>query len=128
MLTEAHGALLDALPVLRLATVSPRGDPFLTPVRFHFDGEFFYLAVSADGEAGTHLRANRRIALLADRGAAGRLEGFVVQGLANPVRSRTETEEVREAMEARYAEGKGDEVGENLVKVTPLHVTDLPAE
>lgn len=122
-LDAAHAEVLSEVPLLRMATLSPRGDPHVAPVRFHFDGVSLYVAAPAGSEPMANLRANRRVALLAERDQA--LRGFVLQGLSSPVRSQTESARVWEALEAKYPDLPSEEVQGSLVKVTPLRILDL---
>lgn len=121
-LEERHAEVLAEVPVLRIATLSPRGDPFIYPVPFHFDGEVLYFAAPAGSETMIHLRANRRIALLADRGDPGAREGFVLQGLVQAVRSDREASAVWEALREKYANLPEAEVQGTLMKVSPVRV------
>jgi PPOX class probable F420-dependent enzyme len=60
------------VPVARLATVGPDGQPHIVPVTFAVDGDHIYTAVDAKPKSSRRLRrlrniaANPRVALLAD--------------------------------------------------------------
>ncbi|MDX1534870.1 MAG: pyridoxamine 5'-phosphate oxidase family protein [Thermoplasmata archaeon] len=123
--TPRQMKILDHVRTLRVATVSPRGDPFSAPVRFHFDGTDLYFAASADSEPMKHLRANRRLAILVDLADDGVLQGFVVQGLADKVHSDRESQGVWNAMLAKYPDDPEEEIRVPLVKVASVHVHDL---
>ncbi len=117
--------LLTTVPLLRVATLSSKGDPFITPTRFHFDGENLYFVSPEGSRLLRHVRANRRLALLADSMEGRELEGVVIQGLAQFVRGQAESERVLEALRERYPEHAFDGT---LVKVVPLRVLDSPGE
>ena len=117
--------ILDHVPTLRVATVSSRGDPFSAPVRFYFDGAALYFTSPAESRHMVHLRANRRLAMLADLSEDGSLEGFVVQGLAEWVRSDRESKEVWEAMVAKYPDQVEGEAPGPIVKVDTVRVRNL---
>jgi len=61
-----------AVPVARLATLGPAGEPHLVPVTFTLDGDHLYTAVDAKPKTTTDLRRLRnirrdpRVAVLAD--------------------------------------------------------------
>ncbi|MBO0776392.1 MAG: TIGR03668 family PPOX class F420-dependent oxidoreductase [Actinobacteria bacterium] len=61
-----------AVPVARLATVGPAGQPHIVPVTFAVDGDLVYTAVDAKPKQTTRLQrlrnilANPHVALLAD--------------------------------------------------------------
>jgi PPOX class probable F420-dependent enzyme len=72
-LTETSARrLLGAARVARLATVGEHGQPHLVPVTFAADGDHIYSAVDAKPKTTRalarlrHIRANARVALLAD--------------------------------------------------------------
>ncbi|MEE8232184.1 MAG: pyridoxamine 5'-phosphate oxidase family protein [Thermoplasmata archaeon] len=117
--------ILDHTRTLRLATISPRGDPFNAPVRFYFDGASLYITSPAESEQIAHLHANRRLAVLADLSEDGALQGFVVQGLAQWVHSDREAQGVWEAMTAKYPARPPEEVRGALVKIDAVRVRDL---
>ncbi len=117
--------ILDHTRTLRVATISPRGDPFSAPVRFYFDGASLYITSPAESEQIAHLHANRRLAVLADRAEDGTLQGLVVQGLAEWVRSDRESDKVWEAMTAKYPDQPSEEIRGPLVKVDAVRIRDL---
>jgi general stress protein 26 len=117
--------IFDHVRTLRVATISARGDPFSAPVRFYFDGADVYFTSPAESQHMVHLHANRRLAVLVDLAEDGALEGFVVQGLAEWVRSARESQEVWEAMVAKYPDQAEGEVPGPMVKVDAVRVQDL---
>ncbi|MFQ5918811.1 MAG: pyridoxamine 5'-phosphate oxidase family protein [Thermoplasmata archaeon] len=117
--------ILDHVQTLRVATVSPRGDPFSAPVRFYFDGTALYFTSPAESRHMVHLHANRRLAVLADLAEDGALQGFVVQGLAEWVRSDRMSQDVWEAMVAKYPDQATGEMPGPMVKVDAVRVHDL---
>ncbi|MFQ5986850.1 MAG: pyridoxamine 5'-phosphate oxidase family protein [Thermoplasmata archaeon] len=117
--------ILKNVRTLRVATLSPRGDPFSAPVRFYFDGSSLYFTSPAESEQVAHLHANRRLAVLADTAEDGTLQGFVVQGLAEWVRSDRESQGVWEALTAKYPDSSPEEVRGPLVKVDAVRIQDL---
>lgn len=121
-ISKRQGELLEAVDLLRVAILTSRGDPYLVPVRFHFDGEAFYFVSPTSSEQLLHLRANRRLGLVADRMKGPGLEGVIVQGLAQFVRGQAEQDRVLSALRERYP--KHPFVG-SLVKVVPTSVYDL---
>ncbi len=123
--TPGQLKILDHVRTLRVATISPRGDPFSAPVRFYFDGTSLYFTSPAESEQVAHLHANRRLALLADVSEDGALRGFVVQGLAQWVRSERESQGVWEAMAAKYPDHPSEEIQGPLVKIDAARVLDL---
>ncbi|MFQ6012932.1 MAG: pyridoxamine 5'-phosphate oxidase family protein [Thermoplasmata archaeon] len=125
--TEKQRKILGRVRTLRVATISPQGDPFSAPVPFYFDGGTLYFASPAESEQMANLRANRRVALLADTSEDGVLQGFVVQGLAQRVRSDRESQAVREAMAAKYTDSPGGEGEGTLIKIAPVRILDLGA-
>lgn len=125
--TDWRVRILERVPTIRVATLSARGDPFAIPVRFHFDGAFLYFATPAGSEQMVNLRANRRLAVLADVLENGSMQGFVVQGLAEWVRSERESGAVWEAMEAKYADSPPEEVKGTLVRIKPVRIQDFGA-
>ncbi len=117
--------ILDHTRALRLATISPRGDPFSAPVRFYFDGTSLYFTSPAESVQIGHLHANRRLAVLADRAEDGTLQALVVQGLAEWVRSDREADKVREAMTAKYPDDPPEAIPGPLVKIDAVRIRDL---
>ncbi len=117
--------ILDHTRMLRVATISPRGDPFSAPVRFYFDGATLYITSPAESEQIAHLHANRRLAVLADLSEDGTLQGFVVQGLAQWVHNDRESQGVWEAITAKYPDHPPEEVRGSLVKIDAVRVLDL---
>ncbi|MEE9164132.1 MAG: pyridoxamine 5'-phosphate oxidase family protein [Thermoplasmata archaeon] len=117
--------ILDRTRTLRVATISPRGDPFSAPVRFYFDGTSLYITSPAESEQIAHLHANRRLAVLADLSEDGALHGFVVQGLAQWVHRDREAQGVWEAMTAKYPDHPPEEARGALVKIDAVRVRDL---
>ncbi|MFQ5907327.1 MAG: pyridoxamine 5'-phosphate oxidase family protein [Thermoplasmata archaeon] len=123
--TAKHVSILDQARVLRVATISPQGDPFMALVRFYFDGASLYFAPATTSQQAAHLHANRRIAALVDTLEDGNLQGFVVQGLAQWVQGKRERDAVWEAMIAKYPDRPDEEVGGTLVRIDPVRVQDL---
>lgn len=123
--TPHHRKTLDHVQTLRVATVSSRGDPFSAPVLFYFNGTSLYFTAPAESEQVAHLRANRRLAALVDMSENGALQGFVVQGLAQWVRGDRESEEVWEAMAAKYPDRPAEEVRGPLIKIEPVRIQDF---
>ncbi len=123
--TAKQVAILDQVRVLRVATISPRGDPFTAPVRFYFDGTSLYFAPATASQQEADLHANRRIAALVDTGEDGNLQGFVVQGLAQWVQGKRERDAVWEAMIAKYPDRPDEEIGGALVRIDPVRIQDV---
>ncbi len=121
---EGKAAFLKGLQLMRVATISSQGDPFVVPVRFYFDGKAIYFTSAKDLPLITNLRANRRVALVAEMARGDALEGLVIQGLAQLVRGQGEYSSVLEALEEKYP-GSLASKGEALVKVIPVRVLDL---
>ncbi len=119
---KEQGELLEASKLVRVATVTSQGDPYIVPVRFHFDGEALYFVSPEGSQQLFHIKANRRIALEADRARGEGLGGIVVQGLAQFPRGKAEQERVFDALQDRYPNQRFDGT---LVKVVPLRVHDL---
>lgn len=114
--------LLEDVDLLRVASLTSRGDLYLVPMRFHFDGEAFYFVSPTNSKQLVHLRANRRLGLVADKMEDHKLEGVVVQGLAQFVRGQEENDKVLSALRERYP--KHSFAG-TLIKVVPTGLYDL---
>ncbi len=122
---EGKLGILRDLTLLRVATISSRGDPFVVPVRFHFDGRSIYLTCPEDTLLITNLRANRRVALVGDIERGRKLDGLVVEGLATFIIGQGEHARVLEALSEKYPDDAQRGSAEALVKVVPVRVLDL---
>ncbi len=118
-------AILRELDLVRLATISSKGDPFVIPVRFWYDGSSIYFTSDEGLPLLTNVRANRRVALVADTSQEGTPQGLVVQGLASIVRGQGEYDRVLEALSKKYSESSETMSGEIVVKVIPVRLLDL---
>lgn len=119
--------VLQEADLLRVATVSSQGDPYVLPVRFHFDGASLYFLSPPESAQLRQLRAHRRVAVVAETPGTP-VTGVVVQGLAQFVRGQAERQRTLAALAARYSESAIEGSEATLVKVTPLHVETFQLE
>ncbi len=127
-LDEEGVELLKKQKVIRVATISSKGDPFLVTVPFHFDGNAVYFPVLEGTPEVANLRGNRRMAILADIQEDPLSESLMLHGLAQFVRGRGEHDAVLEAMGEKYPGHPWGSSGERLVKALPLRVFRLTRE
>ncbi len=116
---------METADLLRVASLTSRGDPYLVPMRFHFDGEAIYFISPTSSEQLLHLRANRRLGLLVDRLRGSDLEGVMVHGLAQFVRGQAEKEKVLSALREKYP---NHSFAGTLVKIVLTGMRDLGDE
>jgi PPOX class probable F420-dependent enzyme len=98
------------VPVARLATVAPDGQPHLVPVTFAVDADRIYTAVDAKPKTTTNLRrlrnirADPRVAVLADHYEADwdRLWWARAEGLASILGEPADRARPLELLAARY--------------------------
>ncbi|MFQ5838572.1 MAG: pyridoxamine 5'-phosphate oxidase family protein [Thermoplasmata archaeon] len=122
---EGQSELLKKAGLLRVATITSHGDPFMVPVRFYFDGKAVYFTSPDHSPQIINLRGNRRICVLVDEVDDDSSEGVVAQGLAQFVRGGTEAGRVLEAMARKYSESSLEEAKGTLVKVIPVRIFEL---
>ena len=101
VLDERIQGWLAEAPVVRLATVTPRGRPHVAPFWFHSDGARIVIS-TLENQTVRNLRANPECAVLVDLGTDFKdLRGALIRGRARLLkRDATVPEDVRAALDA----------------------------
>jgi PPOX class probable F420-dependent enzyme len=113
------------VPVARLATVGPAGQPHLVPVTFALDGDSIYTVVDAKPKTTADLRrlrnidADPRVAVLADHYEDDwdALWWARADGHATILRDATDMAGPLELLAARYRQYRADPPGGPLIRI-----------
>ncbi len=125
---KAYVTFLERARVVRVATADPHGVPHVVPVCLVFDHDKVYFGTGKEGRKVTNLRANPRIALVADDyvEAWDALRGVMVAGTATLHARGPRFKRARSLLYAKFPQFPTDaalDVGDSLiVEVTPTHV------
>ena len=80
--TEREKDFLNEQQVARLATVSEKGWPQITPVIFAFDGKDFYIAIDYGSKKLENIKKNNKVGLTIDV-FARQPKSIIMQGFAD---------------------------------------------
>jgi len=127
-LRKAHAEFLALQRVVRVATAAGAGTPHTVPVCHVLDGNRIYFASADDAKKVANLRANARVALVADdyTEAWSGLRGVMVVGEARLITQGPRFRRVRRLLYAKYPQCEPEaaiEEGESVVvEIEPKRV------
>jgi nitroimidazol reductase NimA-like FMN-containing flavoprotein (pyridoxamine 5'-phosphate oxidase superfamily) len=82
MTPEELNAFLASTETIMLASLRKDGSPFVVPVGFDWDGEYFYVTLGRDHAGAHRLRRDRRVSLAAGSHPSFPTKFVIVEGFA----------------------------------------------
>lgn len=119
--TEKEIEFIKSLPVARIATISEKRWPQLTPVLHVFDGKDVYFATDYETKKYENLKKNSRVAVVIDKFPP--TVGATIQGEAEIIERGKEFEYAFKLLQDRHTYYKKNPFKEGeapIIKVKPL--------
>jgi nitroimidazol reductase NimA-like FMN-containing flavoprotein (pyridoxamine 5'-phosphate oxidase superfamily) len=113
-LSNSEVTFIQQLPVCRLATVTPEGQPIVRPVWHVFDGETVYFATDPGLPKLIHIRGNPKVSLAFDdydRENWSNLRGIRIEGEAAVLEDGEEYRYAHAMLKDKYPEYRTKEGG-----------------
>ncbi|MCL5239021.1 MAG: pyridoxamine 5'-phosphate oxidase family protein [Candidatus Marsarchaeota archaeon] len=120
--TEEEEALLKKQDVARVATVSDKGWPQVTPVVHLYNDGFIYFIVDYGSRKEKNIAANNKVGVVVDV-YSRQPQSVIIQGLAEAITKGDEFKRIERMFEERHAYYKSNPVKEGdapIIKVTPV--------
>jgi len=119
--TKSESDYIKKIDDSRLATISPKGWPQVTPIIHAFDGKCFYTAIDFGTQKAKNIESNNRVALVVDR-YERTPSAVIVQGTAELFKEGKEFSHGYKLLHERHAYYRANPFKENeayIVKITP---------